>query len=457
LLLFWVFLRKTWDAPRAQAATIWFAINQFHIAHSRVGFVETTTLFVEMMVWGCLYIRVRWAAALAGVLFGVNLLVKGSAAQDLPALALLFCAGWLAGRRRFIDVGYFIIGSAGFVASYYLIHPVPFDAWAFANLILAGWSVTTSKVPALLASPAFLWLFFPIAGSLIYVFSLRLPEGLWGWRRIGQEHTVEAYAAAVFVGNAAAIAFNGYSPERRFLILTPAAIVLATAAYFEIRSSETRRSATRQLGLLSAAAISLLLVRECWTIAFFYFLFFRNSTLQFPPQFFRLVVLAALALTVLLRKVRLSPRLASCGWAAALLFELALGASWVGRPTYQEREAFTEIASLPFNGPLLAMSHGEYVALAFPGCLRLESDRYPVYFHDSRYAFYLRDDSWRDPGFTAPLLAYREIERRGARPGSPLVKSFDLVAGIAGGPPRVRLWLWRGPSLSTPKDRCCDP
>jgi hypothetical protein len=380
------------------------------------------------------------------VLLGINLLVKGSAAQDLPAIALLFAVGWLAERRQPIDAGYFLIGSAGFVEAFYWIHPVSFDAWAFANLILAGWGPTSTNVPGFFGSPALLWLLVPVAGSVIYLFSLREHSD---WRGICRERTVEAYATVVFVGNAAAIAFNFYSPERRFLILTPAVIVLAVAAGFEMENA-----ARRAIGIAAAAATSLLVVRAAWTGAFFYFLLFRASTLQFPPHFFRLVLLAALALAVPLRKLRLTAGLAWCACAAALLFELALGATWILRPTYREREAFTAIASLPYNGPLLTTSHGEYVALAFPGCLRLESDRYPVYFLDTRYAFYLRADFWRPPRFAPPLLVYHSVEWRGALPGSQLIRSFNVVTGD---PPRARLWLWQGPGRKAGRERCCNP
>ena len=233
--------------------------------------------------------------------------------------------------------------------------------------------------------------------------------------------------------------------------------MLATAACFELKQPQPKDVA-RTLGLLAGGAISLLAICAAWTAAFFYFALFHNSTLQSPPQIFRISALAALALAVMLRKVRLPPALASAGLAAALLFELALGASWFGRPTYEERASFTEIASLPANGSLLAPSYGAYVALAFPGCVRLESDKFPVYFHDPRYAYYLRDDRWRDAGFDAPpMVTYREIERRGARPGSPLVKSLVAVAGVAGNAPRVRLWLWKGPGRITKTEHCCDP
>jgi len=98
--------------------------------------------------------------------------------------------------------------------------------------------------------------------------------------------------------------------------------------------------------------------------------------------------------------------------------------------------------------------------LAYSGCLQLSPERFHVEFRNPRYAYYLQAELWRRYGTDDQLtITYREIERRGPRPGSPLIMSLVVLPGVAGNPPRLRQWLWAGPGLAgglTPK-HCCEP
>ncbi len=452
LFVFWIYLRHTWDDRRVFVATSWFCLNQFHVAHSRVGLVETSGLLMEMLVWGCLFFPGRIAAALAGVVFGISFLVKASAAQDLPALALIFLIGWFAKRRQWIDTLYFVIAAGTVIESFFVIRHVSFDKWSYAFLQLAGWGVVSPRWFTLFGNSAMLLLLFPAVGSIFYFLTLRLPEGPGGWRAFCEKRTMEAYAAAVVVGNVAAIAMNSYVPERRFLILAPAAIVLATAACFELAD----RGEKPRLGFCAAGAIALLLCCAGWSGVSLYFVLFERSVLNFFPMFGRIVLLAALASAVLLRKIRPSRRAASIALAAAIVWELVLGASWVGRATYFGRAAFTEIASMPADGVMLSASHQDYVNLAFPGCLHLEPSRYPVYFHTSLFTYYASGDIWKPHSFDVPpLVTYHQVMRASSPPGGRLVKSLVIVPGIGDQRPRARIWVWKIDRVTSQPQYCC--
>jgi len=455
VILFWQFLRRVWDAQSAAVATAWFSLCQFHVAHSRVGLVESTLLAAEMLVWGCLYIPGRIAVTVAGLLFGASFLLKHVAAQDVPALLLIFVAGWAAGRRRATDAVWFIGGPLTILLGYFLIRGISIVEWARTIKAMTAWGATVHGVPAFFANTALLWMFFPAIGSLVYLFSLRFPEGLSGWRAFCRERQLEAYAAAIVIGNAAGIMVNTYQPERRFLMLTPAAIVLATAAWKELRGSAARRPI---LGVVSAFCVGFLVLRV--TVSGFgeYLEIFRRSLFNPPDHLFPMQLLAAAAMALVFRKIRLTPMLASTALSAALAVELALCATWLPRPTYEVKSSFAEIASLPYNGPLLTNTDSLSVALGFAGCLRVFGPGIHDGRVDNRFLYHLRVERAKRRSFDSA----DPVEYRAVLPpfpfipwGSRLVKSFVAAPGVGGRPPRERHWLWINPFVARGPGKCC--
>jgi len=136
--------------------------------------------------------------------------------------------------------------------------------------------------------------------------------------------------------------------------------VLATAAWRELHE-ERNGGPAPTLGVVAAALGSLLLIRGAWGGAETAAELVLRSVLSGQQHVFMMGMLAVLAAASLLRKLRLTPKLASAGLVAALGFELLIAATWFGRPTYFHKASFAAIAALPANGIMLAPLNGSYL------------------------------------------------------------------------------------------------
>jgi hypothetical protein len=252
---------------------------------------------------------------------------------------------------------------------------------------------------------------------------------------------------------------NIYQPERRFLALAPAAIILATAAWKELSDPLAPR---RRLGVLSAFCVAFLVLRVAPTGIGQYLEIFHRSLFNPPDHLFRMQVPAALALAWVFRKTSLTPRLASTALGAALAAELILAATWIPRPTYVLKSSFAEIASLPYNGSLLTNTSASSIALGYQGCVRVFGPGIADGHVDPHFLYHLRIERTHARSFDSAFpVEYRVVIPvfPFLPPGSRLVKSLDAAPGIGGRPARLRHWLWMAPASAhmVSGQRCCSP